>query len=95
MNDEKNIKTRDVAIKICLKEQQEADQLESLLPKIEDKIEHEERKLVDKVIAEENNCNREYMAVLTRLAFEERNDIFKEEIKRKRRLVSLLTKLLH
>ena len=79
-------KTRDMAIKICLKEQEEADQLESLLPKIEDKIGHEERKLVDKIIAEENKCNRKYMAVLTRLAFEKRNelDIFKEEIKRKR-----------
>ena len=58
-------------------------------------MEHEERKLVDKVIAEENNYNGKYMAVLTRLAFEERNelDIFKEEIKRKRRLVYFLKNL--
>ena len=97
MNDEENMKTRDIAIKICLKEQKEADQLESLLPKIEDKIKHEERKLVDRVIAEENNCNRENMTVLTRLVFEARDEleIFKDEIKRKRRLVSLLEKLIY
>ena len=97
MNDEENIKTRDKAIKICLKEQEKADRLESLLPKVEDKINHEERKLVDRVIAEKNNCNRKYMTVLTRLAFEARNEleIFKDEIKRKRRLVSFLEKLIY
>ena len=45
MSDEEKKKARDIAIEIYLKEQKEADQLESLLPKIENKIEHEERKL--------------------------------------------------
>ena len=74
-------------LNLCIKEEKEADQLESLIPRIENEMERNERVLINKVIAEETKCTREYMAVLTKLAFEDRNEleIFKEEIKRKRR----------
>ena len=83
-------------LNLCIVEEKEADQLESLIPKIETEMERNERVLINKVIAEENKCTREYMAVLTNLAFEERNelDIFKEEIKRNKKLVSFLKKLI-